>query len=55
MHTEFKPEDPDVLKEMGYDRRDLNMPLLRKYILLCSLFHCRDSNLQLCFKPRQCV
>ena len=32
MHTEFKPEDPDVLKEMGYDRRDLNMPLLRKYI-----------------------
>ena len=32
MHTEFKPEDPEVLREMGYDRRDMNMPLLRKYV-----------------------
>lgn len=31
MHTEFKPEDPDVLREMGYDRRDLKIPLLKKY------------------------
>lgn len=32
MHTEFKPEDPEVLREMGYDRRDLNVPLLKKYV-----------------------
>ncbi len=33
MHTEFKPEDPEVLREMGYDTRDMKMPLLRKYII----------------------
>lgn len=31
MHTEFQPEDPDVLKEMGYDRRDLKIPMVRSY------------------------
>jgi len=31
MHTEFKPEDPDVLREMGYDKRDLKIPLITKY------------------------
>ncbi|HLO99689.1 MAG TPA: hypothetical protein VK171_13920 [Fimbriimonas sp.] len=30
MHTEFIPEDPEVLKEMGVDRRDLNVPQIRK-------------------------
>jgi len=30
MHTEHIPDDPEVLKEMGYDRRDLNVPLIRK-------------------------
>jgi hypothetical protein len=33
MHTEFKPEDPDVLREMGYDRRDLKIPLVKKYTI----------------------
>lgn len=33
MHTEFKPEDPDVLREMGYDNRDLKIPLVKKYTI----------------------
>ncbi len=31
MHTEFQPEDPEVLREMKYDRRDIDVPLLKKY------------------------
>ena len=31
MHTEFQPEDPEVLKEMKYDRRDLKIPMLKKW------------------------
>jgi hypothetical protein len=30
MHTEHTPDDPEVLKSMGYDRRDLNVPLIKK-------------------------
>lgn len=30
MHTERTPDDPEVLREMGYDRRDLDVPLIKK-------------------------
>ena len=33
MHTEFQPEDPEVLREMKYDRRDLKMPMVRKWTI----------------------
>jgi hypothetical protein len=31
MHTEFQPEDPEVLREMKYDRRDLKIPMLKSW------------------------
>ncbi len=31
MHTEFQPEDPEVLREMKYDRRDLKIPMVKSY------------------------
>ena len=33
MHTEFQPEDPEVLREMKYDRRDLKMPMVKSYTI----------------------
>lgn len=30
MHTKPDPIDPDVLEKMGYDKRDLNVPVVRK-------------------------
>lgn len=30
MHTKPDPIDPDVLDKMGYDRRDLDVPAIRK-------------------------
>jgi hypothetical protein len=33
MHTEFQPEDPEVLKEMGYDRRDIKVPMLKQWTI----------------------
>lgn len=30
MHTKPDPIDPDVLEKMGYDKRDLNVPAVRK-------------------------
>ncbi|MEI7576124.1 MAG: hypothetical protein WCK51_04465 [Armatimonadota bacterium] len=30
MHTKPEPTDPDVLDKMGYDRRDLDVPAVRK-------------------------
>jgi hypothetical protein len=29
MHTKHEPDDPEVLKQMGYDRRDLDVPAIR--------------------------
>lgn len=37
MHTEYIPEDPEVLKEMGVDRRDLNVPLVTKSTTIITL------------------
>ncbi|MEI7984946.1 MAG: hypothetical protein WCI55_04900 [Armatimonadota bacterium] len=31
MHTEFQPEDPEVLKAMKYDRRDIKVPMLKSW------------------------
>ena len=33
MHTEFQPEDPEVLREMKYDRRDIKVPELKKWTI----------------------
>jgi hypothetical protein len=33
MHTEFQPEDPEVLKEMKYDRRDIKIPMLTSWTI----------------------
>jgi hypothetical protein len=33
MHTEFQPEDPEVLREMKYDRRDLKIPMVKDYTI----------------------
>ena len=33
MHTEFQPEDPEVLREMKYDRRDIKVPMLKSWTI----------------------
>lgn len=33
MHTEFQPEDPEVLREMKYDRRDIKVPMLKTWTI----------------------
>lgn len=38
MHTDHTPDDPEVLKEMGYDRRDLNVPTIRKSTTIIIIF-----------------
>lgn len=30
MHTKHEPDDPEVLNAMGYDRRDVDIPLISK-------------------------
>ncbi|CAN5500642.1 hypothetical protein BH11ARM2_BH11ARM2_32310 [soil metagenome] len=38
MHTEKEHIDPDELAKMGYERRDINLPALRKTILIFYAF-----------------
>ena len=38
MHTNHEPEDPEVLKAMGYDRRDLNVPTIKKWTIITLVF-----------------
>lgn len=33
MHTDHEPLDPDTLAEMGYERRDINVPALRRWTI----------------------
>jgi hypothetical protein len=38
MHTKHEPDDPEVLKSMGYDRRDLDVPEIKRWTTIITVF-----------------